>query len=114
MELALPSIFTDAEITAWAASIALIVGILQNLSPVPIPEGSRPRAWLVSIGAAVFVGLAAPGSGLEGTNLVLGVILSWAALAAASLGLNRAGTATVKAARSPSPVSGPPGGPVSG
>lgn len=113
MELALPSIFTDAEITAWAASVALIVGILQNLSPVPIPEGSRPRAWLVSIGAAVFVGLAAPGSGLEGTNLVLGVILSWAALAAASLGLNRAGTATVRAAtvtRTPEPPSGPVSG----
>lgn len=95
MELALPSIFTDAEITAWAASIALIVGIAQQLSPIPLPEGSKARAWAVSALAAGFVALAAPAAGLEGPNLILGLVLSWAALAAASLGINRAGSFAV-------------------
>lgn len=98
MELALPSILTDAEVVAFGGIIALLVGILQTLQFVPMPDGSRARAWAVSLASALFVGLATPGTEQSGTALALAVILSWIALASASLGLNRAGSFTVKAA----------------
>lgn len=90
--LDLPSLLSDAEVATFAATIALLVGILQNLSWIPLPDGSRPRAWAVAILAGLFVGLAVPKAGLEGSELVLGLVLSFTALSAASLGLNRGGT----------------------
>lgn len=104
--LNLPSILTDAEVVFYGGTIALLTGIVQRLSWIPIPEGSRARAWVLSVLAAVFVGLAASGTEHTGTALVLALILSWSALAAASLGLNRAGsfTATAIAERASEPA----------
>lgn len=108
--LDLPSLLTDAEVATFAATIALLVGVLQNLSWVPIPEGSRTRAWAVAILAALFVGLAAPGAELSGTNLVLGLVLSYTALSAAALGVNRAGSFAVREANTAIAKASPGGG----
>lgn len=94
----LPSILTDAEVVFYGGTIALLTGIVQRLSWIPIADGSRARAWVLSVLAALFVGLSAPGTGHSGTTLALALILSWSALAAASLGLNRAGSYTVQTA----------------
>lgn len=93
----LPSILTDAEVATFAATAALMTAIIQQLSFVPIPDGSKARAWIVSVLSAIFVGLSVPGSGHEGPALALAVMLSWSALAAASLGINRAGAFTAHA-----------------
>lgn len=94
----LPSIFTDAEVALYAGTIAVIVGVLQNVSWIPMPEGSRARATAVSLIALVFVGLQAVALAptMPLNQLILAFLLSWAAVAAASLGLNRAGTSAVK------------------
>lgn len=104
--LSLPSILTDAEVVFFGGVIALLTGIIQRLSWIPIPEGSRARAWVLSVLSAVFVGLSVSGSGHTGTTLALALILSWSALAAAALGLNRAGStaATAIAERASEPT----------
>lgn len=96
--LNLPSILTDAEVVFYGGTIALLTGIVQQLSWIPIPDGSRARAWVLSLLSVGFVGLSVPGAEYGGTTLVLALVLSWSALAAASLGLNRAGSFTVQAA----------------
>lgn len=101
MELNLPSILTDAQVATFAATIALLVGIGQQLSPIPLPEGSKARAWAVAVLSGLFVALVAPGAGLEGVNLAMGVVLSFTALAAASLGLNRGGSYAINAVKGP-------------
>lgn len=88
----LPSILTDAEVTTYAALIALLIGIAQAVSFVPMPEGSRARAIACAVLAALFVGLSASGADLSGPDLVIALIFSFTALAAASLGINRAGS----------------------
>ena len=98
MDLNLPFILTDAEVVAFGGIIALLVGVLQTMQFVPLPEGSKTRAWAVAIAAAVFVGLSVPGTSLGGPELAMAVLLSWIALASSSLGLNRAGSYTVKVA----------------
>jgi hypothetical protein len=106
MEFNLPGLLTAPEVTAWAAGIALIVGVIQQLSFIPIPDGSRARAWAVSILAAAIIVLTLPMAGEAAVGqLVLAAVLSWAALASASLGLNRAGSYSVKAVQAG--VSGP-------
>lgn len=91
MDLNLPTLLDGANLTAWAAEIALIVGIVQTLSFIPIPDGSRARAWAVAILAAGVVALLLPGSPQADTPQVIqAAVLTWAGLAAASLGLNRA------------------------
>lgn len=97
MDLNLPSIFTDAQVATFAATIALLVGILQQISWIPLADGSRARAWTVAIAAALFVGLSVTTTTLTGTDLILGAVLAWIALASASLGINRAGSYTVQA-----------------
>lgn len=97
--LNLPSILTDAEVVFYGGTIALLAGIIQRLSWIPIPEDSRARAWVLSVLSAIFVGLSAPGTEHGGTVLVLALVLSWTALAAASLGINRAGSFTIEVAR---------------
>lgn len=92
--LNLPSILTDAEVVFYGGTIAILTGIIQALSWFPIPEGSRARAWVIAALAALFVGLSAPGVAYAGAQLVLALVLSWTALGAASLGLNRAGSFT--------------------
>lgn len=111
MTFDLPGLLTAPEITAWAAGIALIVGVIQQLSWVPIPDGSRARAWAVSIIAAIIIVLTIPSvQAPDVGQFALAAAMSWASLAAASLGLNRAGSYTVKAAtketEDPGPVSG--------
>lgn len=96
MDLNLPSILTDAEVATYAATIAALVGILQTVSIVPIPDGSKARAIAVAILAALFVGLHAPLTGHEPQQLVVAILLSYAALASAALGINRAGSFTVQ------------------
>ena len=104
--LNLPSILTDAEIVFYGGVGALLVGIVQMLSFVPIPDGSKARAWAVAVIAALFVGLSAPGTSYEGVQLALAIILSWTALASASLGLNRAGSYTISTAKAASEDAG--------
>lgn len=96
--LNLPSILTDAEIVFYGGVVAVMTAIVQTLSWIPIPEGSRARAWIIVVLSALFVGLSAGPAGYTGANLVLALILSWSALSAASLGLNRAGSYTVAVA----------------
>lgn len=96
MDFNLPSILTDAQVATFAATIGLLVGILQTVSFIPMPEGSRARAVATAILAGVFVALHAPLSGHSGTQLILAVILSYAALGGAALGLNRAGSYTAQ------------------
>lgn len=104
--LNLPSILTDAEIVFYGGVGALLVGIVQMLSFVPIPDGSKARAWAVAIVSALFVGLAAPSTSYEGVELALAIILSWTALASASLGLNRGGSYALSAAKTASADAG--------
>lgn len=92
--LNLPSILTDAEVVFYGGVIAILTAIVQRLSWIPIPEDSRARAWVLAVLSAIFVGLSAPGADYAGTTLVLALVLSWTALGAASLGLNRAGSYT--------------------
>ena len=42
--LNLPHILTDAEIVFYGGITALLVGIVQMLSFIPLPDGSRNRA----------------------------------------------------------------------
>lgn len=93
----LPALLTAAEVTAWAAAIALLVGVIQQLSWVPIPEGSKARAWAVSILAAAIIGLSLPGvTAPDAPQLILAAVMSWASLAGTSLAVNRAGTYTAQ------------------
>jgi hypothetical protein len=111
MEITLPGVLTGPEITAWAAGIALIVGVVQQISFIPIPDGSKARAWAVSVLAAAVVVLTLPSvASPDAGQLILAGVLTWAGLASASLGLNRAGTATVKAATASEPVTAGPQG----
>lgn len=97
--LNLPSVLTDAEVVFYGGVIAVLTAIVQQLSFIPIPEGSRARAWIIVVLSALFVGLSASAAHFAGTNLVLALILSWTALSAASLGLNRAASYTVAVAK---------------
>lgn len=111
MTFDLPGLLTAPEITAWAAGIALIVGVIQQLSFVPIPDGSRARAWAVSLLAAAVIALTIPSvSAPDVGQFALAAVMSWASLAAASLGLNRAGSYTVTAAKAAGPDAGPASG----
>ncbi|HYI67147.1 MAG TPA: hypothetical protein VEW95_09505 [Candidatus Limnocylindrales bacterium] len=97
MDFNLPGLLTAPEITQWAAGIALVVAIFQQLSWIPIPEGSRTRAWavtLLSAGVVVLTSGGIPTADLG--SFVLAEVMTWASLAAASLGLNRAGTYTAQ------------------
>lgn len=100
--LNLPSILTDAEIVFYGGVGALLVGIVQMLSFIPIPDGSKGRAWAIAIVSALFVGLAAPATSYEGVELAQAIILSWTALASASLGLNRGGSFAITTAKAAS------------
>lgn len=93
MEFNLPGLLTAPEVTSWAAAIAAIVAIIQELSWVPIPAGSRARAWAVSILAAGVVALTIPAVATsDPSQLVAAAVLSWASLAGTALAANRAGT----------------------
>lgn len=96
--LNLPSILTDAEVVFYGGVIAVMTAIIQALSWIPIPEGSRARAWIILVLSVLFVALSAGATGYTGTNLVLALILSVTALSAGSLGLNRAASYTVAVA----------------
>lgn len=95
--LDLPGLLTAAEVAAWAAGIAVIVGVIQQLSWVPIPEGSKARAWAVSLLAAAIIGLTLPDvAAPDPTQLILAAVMSWASLAGTALAANRAGSYTVQ------------------
>lgn len=99
MDLNLPSILTDSQVVFFGGTIALLVAVLQQISFIPLSDGSKARAWAVSVAAAVFVGLSTSGTGLTGAELALALILSWIALASAALGINRAGSFTVQSVK---------------
>ena len=77
MDLNLPSLMTGEQLTAWAAEIAIVIGILQHLSFVPMPEGSKARAYAVvvlSIAVVFFMALGADATDLP--SLIAAAVLA--------------------------------------
>lgn len=109
--LPLAEVFTAPGAIAWAAVITYLVLVSQSLNIVPLPEGSRTRAWAVGILAALVVlgGAFEVGIAVEPATIV-GIVLAFANVVAAASGVRVATKAVAPnvtaAANEPKPALG--------
>lgn len=89
--LPLKSVFDGAGAVLWGALITYFVLVIQSVSFIPMPEGSRVRTWAIGILCALVMALAVADRGQSfSPNYAIAVALSLANLIAAAAGIRAA------------------------
>lgn len=98
MPTALTDIFATTGGAVGAFLITAVVQILQRLSWVPLPTGSRAHAYAVALLAAGLVALASASTGNTfGAESFFGALLAWVGITTSAMGIQLAPTLIAKA-----------------
>lgn len=99
MDFALSELFTAEGALVGAAAVMVVVQLLKRFVPF-LPDGGPQVLWMVGLLSAGLVALAvADAGGVDGAQGILSMVMTWATVATAAIGIYEGGITAGRAVK---------------